>query len=61
MVEAVSRRLWLRLGKRCVRREDRHMLRLRLRRMQMVAVTPTPAVTTVAMVAPMTVTRVPAT
>ena len=31
MVEAVSRRLWLRLGKRCVRREDRHMLRLRLR------------------------------
>ena len=31
MVGAVSRRLWLRLGKRCVRREDRHMLRLRLR------------------------------
>ena len=31
MVVAVSGRLWLRLGKRCVRREDRHMLRVRLR------------------------------
>ena len=34
MVEEVSRQRWLRLGKRFVRQEDRHVLRLRRRRRQ---------------------------